>query len=283
MIEDRVISGEMRGYLGLSQIGKECCRSLWYDFRFCSKKEFSARVARLFARGHREEPIIVADLQDIGIKVHSDQAEAICGYGHIKGHIDGIGENIPDAPKTPHLLEFKTMKEGVTATKTRKATYFHKLKEKGVKYSNPVYYAQCQCYMHLMKLTRTLFVAVNKNTDERYYERIKLDSAEAKAIIRRGESIILSESPPQRLKPSGNQDKNWQCNFCDHKAICLHQAEPLRNCRTCQYCDMENEGKWSCSEKETNGEKYWLSLEKQIEGCNDWRKLKTLKEYVYSN
>lgn len=266
VIEDKVVTGERRGYLGLSQIGKECPRALWYDFRFCSKQEFSARVARLFQRGHREEPIIIADLMKIGITVHSDQAEVICGYGHIKGHIDGIGENIPDAPKTPHLLEFKTMKEGVPETKKRKPTYFHLLKAVGLKKSNPIYYAQCQCYMRLMKLTRTLFIAVNKNTDERYYERIRLDIEEADLMIQRGMDIILTEIPPIRFE-------SFKCNWCDHKPICKEGFEPLRNCRTCQYCDLEKNGKWSCAEKVQDK---WLSLKDQIKGCGDWRKLNTL-------
>jgi hypothetical protein len=275
-IEDQVVPGEMRGYLGLSQIGDPCSRKLWYDFRFCSKKEFSARVARLFQRGHREEPIITADLRKAGVKVHSDQAEVIAGYGHIKGHIDGIGENIPDAPKTPHLLEFKTMKEGVEGNTKRQPTYFHKLKAKGVEIANPVYWSQCQCYMRLMKLTRTLFIAINKNTDERYYERIRLNILIANELLKRGEEIILSEFPLPRLPATNGKTHNWKCNFCDQKEVCLEGAEPLRNCRTCRYCDIENEGKWSCSEKGDSRNPHWLSLEDQISGCLDWRKMKGL-------
>jgi hypothetical protein len=265
IIEDKVVQGERRGYLGLSQIGKECPRALWYDFRFCSKDEYSPRIARLFQRGHREEPIIIADLKKSGVKVHSDQFEIVCGYGHIKGHIDGIGENIPDAPKTLHLLEFKTMKEGMPKTINRKPTFFHALKELGLKKSNPLYYAQCQCYMRLTKLKRTLFIAVNKNTDERYYERIRLNKKEADILIQRGEDIILSEFPPLQFK-------SFKCNWCNHKSICKEGGQPERNCRTCRYCDMENEGQWSCSENLKNNKKYFLSLEKQIKGCFDWRK-----------
>ena len=267
MIEDKVVDGEMRGYLGLSQIGNECSRALWYDFRFASKKRFSARIARLFARGHREEPIIIRDLEDIGINVHSDQAEVTCGYGHIKGHIDGIAGNVPDAPKTPHLLEFKTAND----KKFKKLIELQNYCE-----WNSVYEAQVHCYMHLLKLNRALVVVVNKNDDSRYYERIERDSAVTTETIRKGEGIILSEYPLDRLPPTNGRGHHWKCSWCDHKAICLHQAEPLRNCRTCQYCDMENNGKWSCSEKERNGQTYFLTLEQQIAGCKDWRKMKGL-------
>lgn len=277
MIEDKVVQGEMRGYLGLSGIGKECPRSIWYDFRFASKKELSARIDRLFSRGHREEPIIIADLERVGVKVFNptecremgypvvemengeEQVEVVTGYGHIKGHGDGLGIGIPDAPKTMHYLEFKTMAE----------KYFNSLKKKGIEEAQPVYYAQCQTMMRLLKVTRTLFIAVNKNTDERYYERLRLDNKEADNLIKRGTDIILTEIP-------SNRNKTFKCNWCDHEGICFEQVEPLRNCRTCQYCDMEDEGKWSCSEKEKNGKKQWLPHEVQVVGCRDWRKLKTL-------
>lgn len=293
-IEDQVTQGEMRGYLGLSQIGEPCSRKLWYDFRFCSKKEFPARVVRLFQRGHREEPIIIADLRKAGVKVFTPdeclemgysvvemkngerQVEVVAGYGHIKGHGDGLGINIPDAPKTLHYLEFKTMKEGKSKTSKRKPTHFHALREHGVEEAQPQYWAQCQTMMRLLKSTRTLFIAANKNNDDRHYERIRLDLSMANELLKRGEGIILSEFPLNRLPPTNGRSHNWKCNFCDHKEICLERAEPLRNCRTCQYCDIESEGKWSCSEKGDNLNKYWLPLEKQIVGCPDWRKMNGL-------
>jgi hypothetical protein len=254
MIEDGVIQGEKRGYLGLSQIGKECPRALWYDFRFCSKNEFSPRLARLFARGHREEPIIIADLEKIGVKVHSDQAEVVCGHGHIKGHIDGAADNVPDAPKTTHLLEFKTMAE----------KYFKILQAKGLKESNPVYYAQCQCYMLLMDFSRTLFISVNKNTDARYYERIKLDKPEARDYIRRGETIIFDEHPAYRVE-------SYKCKWCNHKPICKEGAIPEKNCRTCQHADMEDKGEWSC-------QKYPVLFDMMaVVDCKKYELLKTLK------
>ncbi len=45
----------------------------------------------------------------------------------------------------------------------------------GVEKSKPIYWAQCQIGMHLAGLDRCYFFAVNKNTDEMYGERIKLN------------------------------------------------------------------------------------------------------------
>jgi hypothetical protein len=295
-IEDRVVEGEMRGYLGLSQIGEPCSRKLWYDFRFCSRKEFSARIGRLFQRGHREEPIIVADLKKAGVKVFNpqecremgysvvrmengeEQVEVVSGYGHIKGHGDGLALKIPDAPKTLHYLEFKTMKEGVAKTTKRRPTFFHALREYGVEEACPGYWVQCQAMMRCLKITRTLFIAVNKNTDERHYERLRLNTSEADEFLERASDIVIQEYPLQRLPASPGKSHSWRCAFCNHKLICLEGAEPLRNCRTCAYCDIENEGKWSCSEKGDFLEPHWLSLKNQIVGCRDWRKMKGLQK-----
>ena len=111
LIEDREIINEPRPYLGLSGIGDPCSRKLWYGFRMVAKQKLTPRQHRLLNRGHREEPVIIVDLEAAGIKIKNttdDQAEVTTGYGHIKGHSDGIADNVPDASKTTHLLEFKT-------------------------------------------------------------------------------------------------------------------------------------------------------------------------------
>jgi hypothetical protein len=266
LIEDEVIQGKKRAYLGISQIGNECPRAIWYDFRFCSKNEYSARIERLFQRGHREEQVIIADLKKIGVVIHSDQAEVICGHGHIKGHIDGGGDNIPDAPKTTHLLEFKTVKEGRDTAKTK--YHFYKLREVGVKEYNHTYYIQCQCYMYLKKWKRTLFIAVNKNNDDRHYERLRLVPAEAKEAIQRGEDIIFNDCPPLRFE-------SYKCNWCNHKPVCLEGALPEKNCRTCQYCDMEDEGRWSCSITPVKN-LFIVAQTWEIAGCDYYELLNTL-------
>ena len=41
-------SKKKREYLGLSALGAECVRSVWYDFRKVAKKSFPSRMLRLF-------------------------------------------------------------------------------------------------------------------------------------------------------------------------------------------------------------------------------------------
>ena len=172
LIEDQELIESPRSYFGISGIGHPCARSLWYNFRWVTPRQFSPRVKRLLNRGHLEEPIVIKDLEAIGCRVHSTQKDLVTGHGHIKGHNDGIVDNLPDAPRTPHLLEIKTANE----------KNFNAIKKDGISIAKPEYEAQAQGYMKLLKLKRTLFVVVNKNTDERYYERVSFDAKKAKYL-----------------------------------------------------------------------------------------------------
>ena len=250
-IEDGLITQDFRPYLGISGIGDKCNRKLWYGFRLCAKIKITKRVQRLFMRGHYEEPIIQSDLRKAGIVCHvtqDNQPEVVCGNGHIKGHFDDILTNVPDAPKTPHLGEYKTHND----------KSFKDLKKRGLKLSKPIHLAQMICYMHLYKLKRGLYVAVNKNDDTRHYERIAANPDQANELIQKGESIIRTEIPPNRI---GNS--TWyECKWCNYYQICHFGEIPLKNCRTCKFCDIHDEGKWKCS-----GLKIELSFEQQQLGC----------------
>lgn len=258
-IEDKVIKQDPRPYLGISAIAANCQRSLWYGFRLCSESTIISRLNRLFQRGHREEDIIRADLRSIGIICHSDQKEVITGNGHIRGHIDDLLDNVPDAPKTTHLGEYKTHND----------KSFKDLKNKGVKLSKPVHYGQMQCYMHLLGLKRALYIAVNKNDDSRYYERIRIDNKKAESLLDRAFSVISTEELPPKI---GNPA--WfECKMCNHILVCHYGTSPLCNCRTCKYADIHDEGKWMCS-----GHKIFLSFGQQKIGCDKHKFLPSLEK-----
>jgi hypothetical protein len=46
-----------RGYLGMSGIGHDCSRKLWYDFRLCTFPDFDAITLLRFADGHASEAL----------------------------------------------------------------------------------------------------------------------------------------------------------------------------------------------------------------------------------
>ncbi len=245
-----------RGYLGASIIGHFCDRYLWYAFRFCFKATFTGRMYRLFDTGNWEEKRIAFDLERIGCEVHvldeNGKQFAVSDLsGHFSGHLDGCVIGVKEAPKTWHVLECKTHND----------KSFNELKKKGVKESKPQHYAQMQVYMHLTKMERALYFAVNKDTDELYAERIKCNKDEARSYIERAKRIITASSPMGRI----SERQDWyQCKFCDAKRICWGDSEcalpiPEINCRQCCHATPElngNDKEWHCSRHNIDITKY---------------------------
>jgi len=254
LLEAPVYQDEQRTYLGMSQLGHSCSTFLWLSFRWAFTSTHSARIHRLFKRGHREEPEIIAELNNIGITVHSTQAEFIAGWGHIKGHCDGIAEGVIEAPKTPHLAEFKTMSD----------KYFNEMCKLGCEKAKPIYFGQCQVGMKYFGLKRALFLAVNKNDDAYYVERIKYNPEIANMLVARAEGIIVSHDPPKRMfKPSW-----YECKFCSAKNQCHNGFSYHMSCRTCVNVSIEKDGQWACR---IHG--VVLTIAEQRSGCDRYESL----------
>ena len=142
---------------------------------------------RLFRRGHHEENWIVSDLKAIGIDVQEIDLSTGEQYrfsdGHFSGSLDGIAlSGVPEAPEKKHILEFKTH-----ALKS-----FTDLQKNGVEKSKPTHYAQMQVYMLSQDIDRALYVAVCKNDDEIYTERVRLNKTIAKELNIKAQDIIAS-------------------------------------------------------------------------------------------
>jgi len=256
-----------REYLGASIIGHPCERYLWYTFRHCCRPDFDGRMYRLFDTGNHEEARLVADLRAIGCEVHggdeAGQQFAVSAVGgHFSGHMDGCVLGVPGAEKTWHVAEFKT----------HNSKSFSKLQKEGVEKSKPQHYTQMQVYMHLSGMTRALYLAVNKDTDELYAERVRHDKQFAESMIERAERIIDATTPPERIS---DRPDFWQCQFCEAKSICFgiqadgkYQALPVPflSCRQCCHATPTADGNacWKC-EKHKRG----LSFTDQQKSCRD--------------
>jgi len=221
-----------RAYLGCSQIGEECDRALWYSFRWVNQSSFSGRMLRLFNRGHIEEPRIIADLENIGVTILSTQDGVVDETGHIKGHTDGTATGIPEAPKKKHVLEFKT----------HSAKSYANLVKLGVQFAQPKHYVQVQLYMHLTSIDRCLYIAVNKDTEELYSERIKYDPVFAIKSLVRAQEIVHANEPPVKQYNA----EFYKCRMCDKAEICHDSEQPQRNCRTCYFSSPGQGGTWRC-------------------------------------
>jgi len=230
-----------RPHLGGSQIGNECSRALWYQFRHMDRATFDGRMLRLFQTGDREEERIVANLRAIGVTVWDTdpdtgkQIRFTAHDGHFALSLDGVGQGFKESSQ-PHTLEFKTMSD----------KNFKAMESKGCEASKPVYYAQCQIGMHLAELDRCAFICVNKNTDAIYMERIKYDPAMALQLLAKAGEVIFADKPPAKLR---NDPSYFQCKFCDYNQICHMEKPPEVNCRTCAHASPERggDGLWSCA------------------------------------
>jgi len=244
--------------LRCSSIGKDCDRELWMAFRWAREPErFEGRILRLFETGNIEEDRIVADLERIGCTVLAldpatgEQFEVAFLSGHLTGHTDGEVIGVLEAPKTWHLLEAKSHNEKSFADLVRKK----------VQTSKPVHYAQMQIYMHGRSLTRALYVAVNKNTDEIYTERVEYDIEFCLRLLARAERIINAKNPPSI------------CAWCPPWCKAKEAAWAPRNCRTCLSSTpmLDGDARWWCAK--WKGE---IPLDFQKVGCWEHRFIPSL-------
>ena len=244
-------SNRPRGHLGCSGLGHHCERWIWLSFRWAIIESFPGRILRLFRRGQLEEEQIIGDLRRIGIKIGGDQTRVNFGC-HVSGSVDGIIESgVPQAPKARHVAEFKT----------HSLKSFKSLAKDGVEKSKPMHYAQMQLYMLGLDIDRALYVAVCKDDDSYYTERVRLDKKFAQALVEKGHRLATED----RLPPPVSTDPSWfQCKFCPAHEFCHETKLTMQvNCRTCAHSTAKDDSTFYC---ERWGDR--IPYENQITGCD---------------
>lgn len=246
-----------RPHLGASLLGHPCDRWLWLSFRWAVQEQFPGRILRLFRRGQNEEATIISDLRAIGLDVRGtiDGKQARVDFGaHVSGSLDAIIEKgVPEAPKARHIAEFKTH--------SKKS--FDDMEKNGVEKSKPQHWVQMQVYMHGTEIDRALYVAVCKDDDRIYTERVKYDKEAAEKAIERGHRITLADRMPE---PMPGASASWyQCKFCPAYELC-HETKLTKhaNCRTCAHSTAKPDSSWRCERHEADG----IPVEWQREGCD---------------
>jgi hypothetical protein len=242
-----------RGHLGASMLGDPCDRKLWLSFRWAVQEQFTGRILRLFRRGHNEESIIVSDLRAIGIDIRSTTGkQSRVDFGsHVSGSLDGIIEGgVPEAPKTRHVAEFKTH--------SKKS--FDDVGKNGVQKSKPLHYVQMQVYMHGTRINRALYLAVCKDDDRIYTERVEYVPEVATKAIERAHRITLSDRMPEPLSTRADW---FECKFCAAHEFC-HKTQTTEhvNCRTCAHATPLSDSTWHCAKWDDV-----IPVEAQHNGC----------------
>lgn len=242
-----------RPHMGVSLLGHHCDRWLWINFRWAVVEDFDGRILRLFRRGHSEEDTIIRDLRNIGIDIRSSQRRVDFG-NHVSGSLDGVIEKgVPEAPKARHVAEFKTH--------SKKS--FDDMVKNGVEKSKPMHFIQMQVYMHGTNINRALYLAVCKDDDRIYTERVKYDKKVAEDAIIRGKRIAMSDRMPE---PCSSDPSWYQCKFCPAHSFC-HKAEPTKriNCRTCAHSTAMADSTFRCERHDADA----IPEDFQHEGCDD--------------
>lgn len=243
-----------RTYIGASVLGDDCERRLWDNFRWLFPAEvFDGQKLSIFETGHRWEARLVEMLRDAGIAIHdrdpdtNEQFAVRFAGGHGGGHLDGEATAVPEAPKVVHVVEFKTHKE----------KSFKDLLAKGVRVSKPTHHAQMQVYMGLRGRTRALYIAVNKNDDSLYAERIEFDPVEFARLMAKAERLVTSDRRPPCTCPPYFLKAGYGC--APNEGVM-----PARNCRTCIHstAHLDGDARWSCARHLRD-----LTLDEQRAGC----------------
>jgi hypothetical protein len=246
------------GRLGAGTLGEECERRLWYGFRWAHEPEIlEGRKLRLFETGHREEIRLLDYLRLIGCEVSTGddgQIGVTAVAGHLGGYLDGEATGVPGAPVAVHVVECKTHND----------KSFKALLKDGVEKAKPAHYAQMQTYMHLRGRNRALYIAVNKNDDALYTERVAYDPVFGAALMAKAERVVTAASPLPKLHDDPTSKAAWACRYCPARPQCHEKAFAPRSCRSCLHSTplLDGVAAWHCARWDRT-----LGIAEQRAGC----------------
>lgn len=256
--EQRAQTEQERPYLGVSELGEPCARRLYYRFHWMARERFDGRMYRLFDTGHREEARLLDELRAIGCDVWDRQEDGTqysvqAFNGHLRGHLDAVVRGLPEAPKTPHVFDVKTVK----------AKKLAELVKNGFAKTYPKYHAQGTAYCGLAEIDRAAFAFVCKDDETIVLERFEFDEAEHDRLMKRAESVIFAAYPPPGIS---TDPAFWECKYCPAYELCHGTAVPPATCRSCAHATAMRDGTWRCELHDKT-----LSVDEQRMGCADHR------------
>jgi len=216
-----------RNYLGASRLGVACERALQYEFTQTpvdAGRDLPGRVLRIFEVGHVLEDLAIRWLRLAGFdlytrKANREQFGFSVAAGRIQGHVDGILNAGPDdlGLHYPALWECKTMND-----KSWRDTA-----KNGVTKSKPVYAAQIALYQAYMEASvpgisqsPAIFTAINKDSQEIWFERVPFDGGLAQRMSDRAVRIISATNAGELLPRHTTTPTHQECKFCPWQDRC---------------------------------------------------------------
>jgi hypothetical protein len=252
-------TGLPTAHLGASLIGKSCERALWYDFRWTTTAA-SIRAA------------IAATLRDRAAGGSPDRAQSAAHRRHRPGSRSRDRAAVAGRGTRRPLRRLARRRRAESASRpprpgmcwSSRRTRVQELRRtrppKGVRRAKPQHFAQMQIYLRLTTLTRAMYLAVNKDTDDLYVERVEDSMRTTRSPA--GQGRVASSSRRGRCDRVSEDPAWYECRMCDHHAeVCRGEAAAAVNCRTC-LASTPVEGGWRCERHER-----LLSEADQRAGC----------------
>lgn len=245
-----------RIYLGMSQIGEECERKLFYGFRKAAKRENVIRKknsAGLVTSGlltvydgYDQESKMADRLRLIpGIRLHTQQDDQQIAFdnidGHFRGHCDGMILGLLENSSAWHVWEHKSVNQKKFNLLLRlRARHGEK---KSLEKWDEVYYSQAQIYMSSANLARHYLTVSTPGGRDYLSIRTHVNARFAELLLRKAHRIIYAKAIPAKLS---EKPEYYKCKLCDYSKICQHGKAVDKSCGTCRaleikpnrfYCD----------------------------------------------
>jgi hypothetical protein len=136
--------------------------------------------------------------------------------GRLRGHIDGVIVGGPGVGiEYPALFEHKALK----------SSSWQDVVKQGVRASKPIYWAQVQVYMAYLAVERTLFVALDKDTQALRYELVSFDPPAAQALSDKAVAVIRAAAVGELLPRVSDDPDFFICRLCPYRIRC-HALTP---------------------------------------------------------
>lgn len=210
-----------RRYIGGSNIGHECSRSLWYQINRTSRDvcdRMNSYSLMAIEDGHNSEAVMAERLRLVdGVQLWTEDENGEqygFDWGFMKGHYDGVILGLLEAPKTPHIWEHKAVNE-IKFNKLERL--ISELGEKlALQQWDSMYYAQAIIYMEAEQLTRHYLTVSTPGCRDVISCRTEANPKFAKALIEKAQRIYRAKEPPAKI---GTPDY-YVCKWCNHRSVC---------------------------------------------------------------
>lgn len=257
---------EPRGYLGMSSIGNECERAIWYGFRKFTPKPMEGRILLLFSFGDAIEKLLTTDLRRAGYELENAYPDKQASFkdfgGFFSGHCDGF-----------ITLSKEVRPRAILECKSTNHNKFAEFQKKGVRETYPTYWAQVQCYMGYAGLRETLFIVQNKDSSEIYAEEIAFDAEAFELLKVKAARIITTfdEAGRNWCPEKAFESKDEQaCKWCDYSLHCWEPTEAVQLHQSCLSCGSLLIGKESGWLPYCGNLKHQFQLKNCFASCPDW-------------